>query len=141
MPTHCFTYGSLMCEDIMAAVCGLPAISLVARPALLRGFVRHPVRGEAYPGIVVAPSLAVEGRVYLDLPASVWPRLDSFEGEAYERLPVRVAPVQGPEVAAETYVFRSQFAHLLGEGNWDFEEFRRHGKARFTAQYLGFTRL
>lgn len=138
---HCFTYGSLMCDDIMAAVCGLPAASLASQPAWLAGYGRHPVRGEHYPGMVAAPGQAVEGRVYLDLPASAWPRLDVFEGEYYERLPVRVAPDGGPEITAETYVFRPQFVHLLGEGDWDFEAFLREGKSRFSAMYLGFDRL
>jgi hypothetical protein len=138
---HCFTYGSLMCDDIMAAVCGLPVGGLDSRPARLADFVRHPVRGETYPGMVAAPGQAVEGRVYLNLPASAWPRLDTFEGEYYERQSVRVALAERSELAAETYVFRPQFDPLLGEGDWDFEAFLREGKARFGALYLGFTRL
>ena len=33
MSDHCFTYGSLMCEDIMGAVCGTaPLTPVPARP-------------------------------------------------------------------------------------------------------------
>ena len=50
--THCFTYGSLMCEDIMGAVCA--AAPLTPLPARLAGYRRTPVLGAEYPGMVPA---------------------------------------------------------------------------------------
>ncbi|MBL8437543.1 MAG: gamma-glutamylcyclotransferase [Zoogloeaceae bacterium] len=141
MRLHCFTYGSLMCDDIMSAVCGLERGRLVGEPAWLADFSRHPVRGEAYPGMVPAPSGAVEGVLYRGLPAAAWPRLDEFEGAQYERQAVRIRTASGEPLEAETYVFRPEFAHLLLPGDWDFDAFLREGKARFMAGYLGFDRL
>ena len=57
MSAHCFTYGSLMCDDIMAKVAGTP---LAATPARLDGYRRSPVIGEAYPGMVSMVGEAVE---------------------------------------------------------------------------------
>ena len=52
MPDHCFTYGSLMCDDIMGAVCAAAPLSPL--PARLAGFRRAPVIGVEYPGMVPA---------------------------------------------------------------------------------------
>lgn len=132
--SHCFTYGSLMCEDIMSAVSGAHSR---CQPATLEGYARHPVRGETYPGIVAVPACAVAGVLYFGLPAAAWPRLDRFEGEEYERRQVEVALADGRRVPAWTYVFRTACAHRLAEGEWDFARFLRSGKARFMAQFLG----
>src|SRR6185369_5509088 len=48
--THAlFTYGSLMCADIMAAVVG---DQLRCTPAILSGYRRFLVRDEYYPGVI-----------------------------------------------------------------------------------------
>ena len=77
-PTACFTYGSLMSEDIMSAVSGVCAAYCSAK---LDGYRRHPVIGAEYPGMVARAGHQVCGELYLDLPPSAWPRLDRFEGE------------------------------------------------------------
>ena len=61
MPDHCFTYGSLMCDDIMGAVCAAAPLSPL--PARLAGFRRAPVIGVEYPGMVPAADGLVEGDV------------------------------------------------------------------------------
>lgn len=141
MPRHCFTYGSLMCDDIMSAVCGVPPGRLAFRPAHLPGFTRHPVRNEHYPGMTPSAGGSVPGIVYLDIPPTAWPRLDSFEGEMYERRTVLLPDPEGSELQADTYIIRAEFTHLLEAGTWDFEAFLREGKAEFAGRYLGFTRL
>ena len=131
---HCFTYGSLMCEDIMSAVSGTHCTSA---PAWLDGYRRRPVIGQTYPGIVPAAGCCVQGVLYLDLPPSAWPRLDRFEGDEYARSEVAVRLPDGRREAAWAYVFRPEYAHRLADGEWDFERFLRTGKARFIAQFLG----
>jgi gamma-glutamylcyclotransferase (GGCT)/AIG2-like uncharacterized protein YtfP len=135
---HCFTYGSLMCEDIMSAVCGAQSRFVAA---VLDGYRRQPVVGQAYPGMVPAAGAAVPGVLYLDLPESAWPRLDRFEGEEYERRQVVVRLDDGRAETGWTYVFRPEYAGRLVEGEWDFERFLATGKARFTARYVGFDTL
>ncbi|NMG46322.1 gamma-glutamylcyclotransferase [Aromatoleum toluvorans] len=135
---HCFTYGSLMCEDIMSAVSGARCRFVAAS---LDGYRRQPVLGQAYPGMVPAVGACVSGVLYLDLPASAWPRLDRFEGEEYARRQVVVRLQDGRLETAWTYVFRPEYAARLVDGEWDFERFLHTGKARFTAQYVGFDAL
>jgi gamma-glutamylcyclotransferase (GGCT)/AIG2-like uncharacterized protein YtfP len=138
MPAHCFTYGSLMCDDIMAAVAGAP---LAAVPARLDGYRRAPVLGADYPGMRPVAGARVEGRLYLDLPDAAWPRLDAFEGDEYRREQVQVELADGCRVAAWSYVFKPEHAARLGAGEWDFERFLATGKARFEALYMGFDAL
>lgn len=77
MPDHCFTYGSLMCDDIMGAVCAAAPLSPL--PARLAGFRRAPVIGVEYPGMVPAAGHAVEGVLYLDLGTLVFVALEGVE--------------------------------------------------------------
>jgi len=60
-PSDLFTYGSLMCADIMAQVAGA---QLQSSPAVLNGYRRYLVRGEQYPGIVADADGQVAGIVY-----------------------------------------------------------------------------
>jgi len=136
MPDHCFTYGSLMCEDIMGVVCAAAPLSPL--PARLAGYRRAPVIGVEYPGMVPAAGHAVEGVLYLELPASAWPRLDAFEGDEYLRSEVEVELADGRRLAAWAYVFKPEHAARLAAGDWDFQRFLTTGKARFEARYMGF---
>jgi len=132
---HCFTYGSLMWADIMARVCGH---EFASEPASLADHRRHPVRGQDYPGLRATPGSLVPGRLYLDVTADAWARLDSFEGEEYERADVVVALADGRVLPAQAYRFRDEFAGRLMPGDWDAEAFGREGRARFISRYVGF---
>lgn len=134
----CFTYGSLMCADIMARVSGLDLSGEVAE---LPGHIRHPVAGEDYPGVVAEPLGVVSGILYRGVDGAALVRLDAFEGAMYARLPVAVRLADGATVAAWCYVFREPYRHLLQAGDWSFERFLAEGKARFLARYLGFAAL
>ena len=135
MTGHCFTYGSLMWADIMARVCGH---EFASEPASLADHRRHPVRGQDYPGLRAAAGGLVPGRVYRDVDAAAWARLDTFEGEEYERADVVVALADGTALPAQVYRFRDAFADHLLPGDWDAEAFAREGRGRFMARYVGF---
>jgi len=130
-----FTYGSLMCEEIMAAVAGA---HLRSTPALLPGYRRFLVRDEQYPGVVAATGGTVAGRVYHGITGESWARLDRFEGEMYDRRPVTVRYDSGLEALVDCYLVRPEFAHRLTATEWDYAAFLRKGKAVFQQQYRGF---
>jgi len=138
MSACCFTYGTLMCADIMAAVCGYAP---EAGSALLPGYARHPVRGEDYPAIVAEPAQQVAGRLYAGISAGAWERLDRFEGNQYQRQLVLLRLDDGRSIDAWAYVFRPHYRSLLLPGEWDFDAFLRAGKQRFEARYLGFQQI
>lgn len=133
-----FTYGSLMCADIMAQVAGT---QLQASPAVLNGYRRFCVRGEQYPGILADAAGQVVGIVYHSLAPANWERLDRFEGEMYERQQVVVNSHDARETEVDCYLFRREFAHRLTSIEWDFETFIRSGKTRFQNQYGGFNAI
>ena len=133
--TQLFTYGSLMCEDIMTEVAGVP---LPCEPATLPGYCRFLVKDEQYPGVVAQAGGLVSGIVYHGLGAENWQRLDRFEGEMYERRPVRVWYNDGREAMVDCYLFRPEFAHRLSSTEWDFAAFLQGGKSLFQHQYCGF---
>ncbi|NCT82532.1 MAG: gamma-glutamylcyclotransferase [Comamonadaceae bacterium] len=138
MTRHCFTYGSLMWADIMARVCGR---EFASEPASLAEHARHPVAGQDYPGLRPAPGGLVAGRLYRDVDAAAWARLDAFEGQEYERVRVDVSLAGGATAPAWVYRFRAEFATRLLPGDWDVAAFEREGRARFTARYAGFDAL
>lgn len=130
--THCFTYGSLMCEDIFTAVTGL---TLSPLPAQLAGYTRHPVIGTDYPGIRPAEGESVSGMLYLDVPHDGLARLDQFEGDEYLRECVQVRLSDGRIESAWVYVFHPDQRERLAAGDWDFERFLAEGKARFLQRH------
>lgn len=133
-----FAYGTLMCAEIMQQVAGsLPP----AAPAALGNYRRCRISNEEYPAIVGQPGAAVQGLVYLAVPAAAWLRLDRFEGEMYARRTVLVDGADGKSLAADTYVIRDEFAHLLLPAEWSYAEFLRSGMRRFAADYGGFAAL
>ncbi|ADW18277.1 AIG2 family protein [Desulfobulbus propionicus DSM 2032] len=130
-----FTYGSLMCEEIMAEVAGS---RLPSTPATLAGYRRFLVQDEQYPGVVVDPAGVVAGMVYHTISPDNWKRLDRFEGEMYDRRPVTVRYADGCEAVVDCYLFRPEFAHRLTATEWDFAAFLHDGKQQFHQQYRGF---
>jgi gamma-glutamylcyclotransferase (GGCT)/AIG2-like uncharacterized protein YtfP len=132
---HLFAYGTLLCPEIMNEVAGS---SPASAPATLRGYCRRAVRGEEYPAILPDPLGSVAGVLYRDLPAAAWERLDRFEGEMYERLPVQVKLQGGSMASASAYVVRPAFLSLLDAGDWDYDEFLRQGKNVFQRRYRGY---
>ena len=133
--THLFACGTLMCEDIMQEVSGcLPE----HRRAVLKGYVRRRVKGQVYPGLLQREAHHVDGALYLDVPASVWERLDRFEGEMYARRTVSIEMDCGGRLTAETYIVRQEYVDNLEEVEWDFSEFLSSGKSKFRAGYVGY---
>lgn len=131
---NCFTYGSLMCPEIMSRVVGR---AMNAETAVLDGYARHPVRDEDYPAMVPDRHGRVQGVLYRHLSPQALNRLDRFEGEQYDRTRVEVQDAAGVIVPAWTYVFRPEFADLLISGDWDYGDFLATYKKRFMARHMG----
>ena len=135
---HLFTYGTLMCGDIMREISGF---RLLHEPGTLKGYSRRSVKGEPYPALMPDDKGRVEGVVYRDIPRSAWDRLDRFEGEMYERQLVKIVLKAGKTLFAGTYVVRPAFLDQLEESEWDFCDFLRNGKTRFQKHYKGYKLL
>jgi gamma-glutamylcyclotransferase (GGCT)/AIG2-like uncharacterized protein YtfP len=117
-----FAYGTLLFPAVMEAVTGR---CFGTREAELAGYARRRLRRQIYPAAVASPGARVAGRLYEGVDAATLARLDRFEGDRYERRPVRVVPAEGGEVSAELYMLvAAQRGELLDEP-WSPEEFER----------------
>lgn len=133
-----FTYGSLMCNDIMFAVAGCRTSS---RNVILNDFYRSKMRNEEYPGITPRTGTQVDGVLYFDLSDEAIRRLDVFEGEYYDRQDVQVYSEDLGMIDAMTYVVKARYSHLLTGVEWSFAQFLNTGKPKFVDAYLGFKDL
>ena len=137
MPTHVFTYGSLVIPAVMEAVTGR---SFPNEEATLRGFERFLITQQVYPGIVPAEGMHVAGRLYFDVDEPSLARLDYFESEVYNRLTVDVELASGESTSAFAYVVSAQYRHLLSEEAWDEATFAELHLPSFLARARGWMR-
>lgn len=138
MIANLFTYGSLMCSDIIYHVAGCRADSV---PAILKNYKRSKIHGEEYPGIVAHPGAEVAGVLYLDLPPKAIERLDLFEGNQYSRQEVQLVTACFTASQAMAYVIKPENRNLLTGEDWSYEYFLTAGKAKFLAAYIGFEKI
>lgn len=134
MPTHLFTYGSLMFPPVWERVV---TGTYTSCDATLDGYRRLAVIGEDYPVAVADTTQRIKGILYRYITPHDLLLLDAFEGEYYQRTPVTVT-TPTTTLAAETYVLKPTFHHIAATHPWDVETFRRSGLARFMARYQGF---
>jgi gamma-glutamylcyclotransferase (GGCT)/AIG2-like uncharacterized protein YtfP len=130
-----FTYGTLMILDVMYAV---TAREFRSKKAILRGYARFMVRGESYPGIIPVTDAVTEGIIYFDVDESSLERLDAFEGDLYQRTPVRVETEKEDIFNAETYIIKPKYRSCLSSKEWNLKEFARNHLAAFLETYSGF---
>ena len=127
MPSHIFTYGSLMFPQVWHRVVRGDYRSA---PARLDGHVRFAITGETYPGMVARPGMSVEGVLYFDVSPVDVSALDAFEGDDYRRHMVRVSLASGEAVEAGTYIYLP--TQKLSESPWLPEAFQME---RFIGSY------
>ncbi|TVY14502.1 Protein AIG2 C, partial [Lachnellula arida] len=130
-----FFYGTLMIPKILYRVCyndenadqdpvkKLLTSQLTIRPAILRDFCRHRVRGVDYPGIIPQEGHTVQGTFVTGLSDADISHLDMYEGSEYTRMHVKVEFPDGQR-DTETYVYTAG-DECLEKREWDFEEFCR----------------
>lgn len=133
-----FTYGSLMCEDIMKSVAG---VELTHAKGVLRGYRRLELKNEHYPAIIEDNGSEVDGIVYFNIPEKGMTRLDNFEGKMYQRRIVEIKLVDRNIMKVSTYVFKDEYHDRLGSKEWDFAQFLERGKSAFVSNYFGYDEL
>lgn len=151
-----FTYGSLMCPEIMHRVSGTARHGTAA---LLKDYRRGQLRGQTYPAIIPHPGAGVRGILYHDLSCGSLRRLDAFEGAMYRREQVTLDWIEDPadgdptpdaaspsharqkQYQAWAYVLLPAFRSQLLQHDWSFEHFLARGKAQFERDFRGFDRF
>lgn len=121
-----FVYGSLLIPEIVRTVLGRTP---TATPAVLQGYRRCSLRGQAFPGLLRAPGHRTRGALIELAPAELR-RLDRYEDDFYLRRPVTVALDDGSPVRAQTYVLSAKHRRLASGRAWSLATFRARRAAR-----------
>ncbi len=127
MPTHVFTYGSLMFAPVWERVVQGAYRSAAAT---LDQHVRFSLVDDTYPGMVASAGSSVAGVVYFDVDAADLAALDYFEGSEYRRTPVQLRLEDGAALAGQTYLFTA--LGRLSDQAWNPDTF---AMARFLDSY------
>lgn len=130
-----FTYGTLMIPEVMVAV---TTREFRIIDAMLRGYARFTVKGESYPGIIPASDAVTEGILYFDVDEWSLERLDAFEGDLYQRTPVRTETKEKEIIHAETYIIKPKYRSCLSSKEWNVKEFAQKHLEAFLDTYQGF---
>lgn len=113
---HLFTYGTLMDAAVWARVarekCG-------SRRAVLRGYEARQLRGVTFPGLVECEGADTPGLVYLNVSAAALARLDEYEDDFYERVPVPVILDDGTSLTADVYLIKSAYRDVVLTKRWE----------------------
>ncbi len=123
-----FCYGTLQSPMVMKAVTGS---AFEGKEAILHGFARYRIDKTDYPAIISEEGAKVNGKMYWDLDDEAIEKLDAFEGEKYDRVPVLVTMTGGEKVNAWAYVIKGEYSKLLSDDPWDFDRFLQNGLERF----------
>jgi gamma-glutamylcyclotransferase (GGCT)/AIG2-like uncharacterized protein YtfP len=137
-----FTYGSLMFPEVWIRVTG--GGSGEGQPARLRDFEARRIRGQSYPALVRKPGAVTDGVLYPSVAPVALARLDTFEGDFYQRLEVRVE-TGGTEDSVGTEIFAGVYVAAMEEHPdilpelWKADEFRERHLSRFLNTDPGFS--
>ncbi len=71
----------------------------------------------------------------MDLPLE---RLDAFEGDLYQRTPVKVETKKEEILNAETYVIRPEYRGYLSSKKWNVKKFAQKHLEAFLETYSSF---
>lgn len=125
-----FAYGTLRVGGVWRLVVGSPPPPRIGGVA--RGYAAYRVRGQVYPAITPRADAATPGDIYLNVPAGVVARIDSFEGGAYQRREIAVACAGDAPRRCLAYVFPEHDPQVLTRERWAYREFvASGGLARF----------
>jgi len=135
--TNLFVYGSLMYDEVWKLIVDG---DFEKSKGQISGYRRVVVKDEEYPGLVAGEDI-VAGCIWYGVDHNNIRRLDSFEGEYYERIPAQAINEAGDCVEVSVYRFKKHFYGLLENKDWDVNEFEKSGLKKFIDRYVGFDRM
>lgn len=124
-----------MIPDVMYAV---TARKFRFKNTMLKGYARFTVKGDSYPGIIPSTNSITEGIIYFNVDELSLERLDEFEGDLYQRIPIQVETKDNEVLNAETYIIKPRYRRCLSSKEWNLKEFAQKHLAAFLETYSGF---
>ncbi|MEL6769277.1 MAG: gamma-glutamylcyclotransferase, partial [Pseudomonadota bacterium] len=121
-----FFFGTLRDPELLSVVLGRSLKAGELRPARAAGVVAWQVAGEAYPMLRSDQAQAAEGVLFFPAAPDEVEALRFYEEAEYELLPISVA---AGDDGFEALYFGATGRLAAGTGAWDFEGWRRQGRA------------
>jgi gamma-glutamylcyclotransferase (GGCT)/AIG2-like uncharacterized protein YtfP len=125
----CFFYGTLMDGDVLGAVIGRPASTVLRQGAFVEGYRRVYRRGASYPILVPMPGGRIDGVLASGLHPADLARLIAFEGSDYDLVKVPVQVVRRGPTKAMIFMAKSEVMGSPEE--WTLATWTRRHKARY----------
>lgn len=122
-----FIYGTLRDRDVCEAVLGRTVSPADMIPAIAPDHAIFKVANVNYPCLLPHPSAQAEGAILRHLTSADLTRLDRFEGDNYQRVPLRIL-CERQETIADYY--RPNEA-LETDGPWSLSQWQLEGKSQF----------
>lgn len=122
-----FFYGTLRDPDLLAVILGRPVDPAALEPAWVDDHATLRLEDEDYPVLVPRPGARAEGVLVHGLGPADFERLDFYEEDEFEPVPVTVTTARGP-VAARMFA-PNELAAADVDGPWRFEEWQAREKA------------
>jgi gamma-glutamylcyclotransferase (GGCT)/AIG2-like uncharacterized protein YtfP len=110
-----FTYGTLMFPEVWARAA---REECAARKAVLYGYEVRRLSGVEFPGLIEAPETSTPGLVYLDVSPEAIVRLDAYEDDFYDRIPVVVELENGDPLEAQVYLISPEHRFMVLPDRW-----------------------
>ena len=110
-----FAYGTLMDPAVWSRVAQEKCDN---RSAVLHGYEARRLRDVTFPGLVECEGGITTGLVYFDVSAAALARLDAYEDDFYERVPVPVVLEDGATLIADTYLMRPAHRDVVLPAKW-----------------------
>ncbi|MGA0333408.1 MAG: gamma-glutamylcyclotransferase family protein [Kiritimatiellia bacterium] len=121
MSLNLFAYGTLQHPRILSFVLGRIPPSF---PATLKDHARYAIRNEDYPGLIPEAGACTDGTVFLGIEPGEWEKLDRYESDLYQRLPVMPVTAEGKTLQAEAYILPTEHQHLLSQELWELNQYQ-----------------
>ena len=124
-----FFYGTLLDEDVRAAVLGPGALARAVEPAVLPGYRRVQIRKRTYPVVVPDPHAEVAGLLMRGLNRAEFALLTAYETNEYRIHAADVVTASGKRVAANVFVASARA--LPSPLPWQIADWQRRYKRGF----------
>lgn len=119
-----FTYGTLMLDEIFFSITGKEFRST---PAYLINYQCLQVKNKIYPGLISGNG-KVTGKLYHDIPAETFAKLDNYEGQEYRREIIVTHQYPSDQITAWCYLYKTELKNNLLENAWTLEWYKQNKK-------------
>ncbi|MFK7993139.1 MAG: gamma-glutamylcyclotransferase family protein [Granulosicoccus sp.] len=134
-----FSFGSLMDNELLEMVSGMPASSLAMQLCYALGVVQHCVQDESYPVLVDCPGERAEGLLIKGLTPLAMDRILFFEGHQYLFDKLTVYSDDGTSQSA--CYFRDASVYETTAHPWSFQHWLQHDKQEMLERTQRFMQL